>query len=113
MDANQNQLSNQDDGTPSWLSSQLWDFMDSIPTAPAIAAEGPAINSAFKRMSSFSRMRINANMNVMAAGNTAVSRSSRRSKNGFFYFSFLGILCAILCVLVGTFVEVLRRHISS
>lgn len=113
MDANQNQLSNQDDGTPSWLSSRLWDFMDSIPTAPAIAAEGPAINSAFKRMSSFSRMRINANMNVMAAGNTAVSRSSRRSKNGFFYFSFLGILCAILCVLVGTFVEVLRRHISS
>lgn len=113
MGANQNQLPNQDDGTPSWLSSQLWAFVDSIPTAPAIAAETPVVNSAFKRMSSFSRMRINArNMNVVA-GNTATSRSSRHSKNGVFYFSFLGIFCAILCVLVGTFVDVLRRHISS
>ncbi|XP_006360295.1 NAC domain-containing protein 17-like [Solanum tuberosum] len=112
--ANQNQLPNQDDGTPSWLTSQLWAFVDSIPTSPAIAAESPVVNSAFKRMSSFSKMRINSrNMNVVAAGNTATSRSSRHSKNGLFYFSFLGILCAILCVLVGTFVDILRRLISS
>lgn len=114
MDANQNQLPNQDEGTPSWLTSQLWAFVDSIPTAPAIAAESPVVNSAFKRMSSFSKMRINArNMNVAAAGNTATSRSSRYSKNGLFYFSFVGILCAILCVLLGTFVDILRRPISS
>ncbi|XP_060173197.1 NAC domain-containing protein 17-like [Lycium barbarum] len=112
--ANQNQIPNQNDGTtPSWLSSQLWAFVDSIPTTPAVAAESPAVNMVFKRMSSFSRMRINAgNMNVVA-GKTATSRSSRRPKNGLLYFSFLGIRCAILCVLVGIFVNVLRRYISS
>ncbi|KAJ8561432.1 hypothetical protein K7X08_027622 [Anisodus acutangulus] len=114
MGENQNQIPNQDDGTtPSWLSSQLWAFMDSIPTSPAVAAESPVVNGAFKRMSSFSRVRMNSgNMNVMA-GKTSSSRSSARCKNGFFYFSFLGILCAILCVLVGTFVDVLRRYIFS
>lgn len=101
MEANQNQIPNQDNGTPSWLSSQLWAFVDSIPTTPAVAAESPVFNRAFKRMPSFSKMRINAgNMNAVA-GNTATSRSSRHSKNIFFYFSFLGILCAILCVLLG------------
>ncbi|OIT31623.1 PREDICTED: NAC domain-containing protein 17-like [Nicotiana attenuata] len=113
MGANQNQIVRQDDGTPSWFSSQLWAFVDSIPTTPAAAAESPLVNGVFKRMSSFNKLRINArNMNVVA-GNTVTSSSSGNSKNGVFYFSFLGILCAILCVLVGTFVKVFGRYISS
>ncbi|MCD7470252.1 hypothetical protein HAX54_009972 [Datura stramonium] len=113
MGANQNQIPNQDNGTPSWLSSQLWAFLDSIPTTPAVAAESPVFNRAFKRMPSFSKMRINAGTMNVVAGNTTTSRSSRHSKNGVFYFYFLGILCAILCVLFGTFVDVLGRYISS
>ncbi|XP_055809877.1 NAC domain-containing protein 17-like isoform X2 [Solanum dulcamara] len=97
MGANQNQLPNQDDGTPSWLSSQLWAFVDSIPTAPAIAAESPVVNSAFKRMSSFSRMRINArNMNVMAAGESP-PETPKASLHvvPLVYFIFFGFLFGV------------------
>nr|AAM34769.1 nam-like protein 6 [Petunia x hybrida] len=111
---NHNEIAKQDDGTPSWLSSQLWAFVDSIPTTPAAAAESPLVNSAFKRMSSFSRVRINpGNMNVVAGNSSATSSKSGKSKNGVIYFSFLGIFFAIVCLLVGTFVAVLGRHISS
>ncbi|MCE3052314.1 hypothetical protein HAX54_052202 [Datura stramonium] len=110
LGVNQN-LAKNDDGTQSWFSSNLWAFVDSIPTTPASAAESAlVVNRAFERMSSFSRMKLNVgNMNV-AAGNTyATTSSSGKSKYGFCCFSLLGVLCAILWVLIGTSVNILGR----
>lgn len=103
MGANQN-LAKKDDGTQSWFSSNLWAFVDSIPTTPASAAESAlVVNRAFERMSSFSRMKLNvANMNVAVGNTSATSSSSGKAKYGFCCLSLLGVLCAILWVLIGT-----------
>nr|XP_027091566.1 NAC domain-containing protein 17-like isoform X1 [Coffea arabica] len=108
--ADQNQSGKQD-GTDSWFSSALWSFVESIPTTPASASE--SANRAFERMSSFSRVRINSkNMNVAAGSISATSSSSVKCKSGFFFFSLLGLLCAILWMLIGTSVKVLGRCIA-
>ncbi|KAL3619769.1 hypothetical protein CASFOL_034681 [Castilleja foliolosa] len=102
---NENGSDNQDDGTESWFSSALWSFVESIPTNPASASESALVNRAFERMSSFSRVRINAtrNMNV-AAGNIALATSRRSGKFriGFICASLIGVFCAMLWVFVGT-----------
>ncbi|KAL2519863.1 NAC domain-containing protein 17 [Forsythia ovata] len=109
-EANQNRNGEQDDGTDSWFSSALWDFVESIPTTPASASESALVNRAFDRMSSFHRMRINARNTNVAAGNTtsATSRSSCSGKSmiSMLCFSLLGVMCAILWVLIGTSVRV-------
>ncbi|CAI9787090.1 unnamed protein product [Fraxinus pennsylvanica] len=64
---NQNRSDGQDDGTDSWFSSAIWDFVESIPTTPASAAESALVNRAFERMSSFRRMRINSRNTIVAA----------------------------------------------
>ncbi|KAK4348722.1 hypothetical protein RND71_031477 [Anisodus tanguticus] len=114
MGANQN-LAKKDDGTQSWFSSNLWAFVDSIPTTPASAAESAlVVNRAFERMSSFSRMKLNVgNMNVAAGNTSATSTSLGRSKYGLFCFSLLGVLCAILWVLSGTSVKMVGRYVFS
>ncbi|XP_049390462.1 NAC domain-containing protein 17-like [Solanum stenotomum] len=103
MGANQN-LAKKDDGTQSWFSSNLWAFVDSIPTTPASAAESAlVVNRAFERMSSFSRMKLNVgNMNVAAGNTSATSTSSGKAKYGLCCISLLGVLCAFLWVLIGT-----------
>ncbi|KAK4722321.1 hypothetical protein R3W88_012554 [Solanum pinnatisectum] len=103
MDTNQN-LAKKDDGTQSWFSSNLWAFVDSIPTTPASAAESAlVVNRAFERMSSFSRMKLNVgNMNVAAGNTSATSSSSGKAKYGLCCISLLGVLCAFLWVLIGT-----------
>lgn len=101
--ANQNGSGKQDDGgTDSWISSALWSFVESIPTTPASASENALVNRAFERMSSFSRVRLNArNLNVAAGNNAlATSRSSGKSRTGFIFLSLFGVLCAILWVLI-------------
>ncbi|XP_055833891.1 NAC domain-containing protein 17-like [Solanum dulcamara] len=102
MGANHN-LAKKDDGTQSWLSSNLWAFVDSIPTTPASAAESAlVVNRAFERMSSFSRMKLNVgNMNVAAGNTSATSSISGKAKYGLYCISLLGALCAILWVLIG------------
>ncbi|KAF4388450.1 hypothetical protein F8388_012427 [Cannabis sativa] len=60
----QNQSGNENIGNNSWFSSTLWSFVESIPTTPAPAAENALVNRAFERMSSFSRLRINAVVNA-------------------------------------------------
>ncbi|XP_059279893.1 NAC domain-containing protein 17-like [Lycium ferocissimum] len=114
MGANQN-LAKKDDGMQSWFSSNLWAFVDSIPTTPASAAESAqVVNRAFERMSSFSKMKLNvANMNVATGNASATSSSSGKSKYGFLCFSLLGVLCAILWVLIGTSAQTVGRYISS
>nr|AAM34770.1 nam-like protein 7 [Petunia x hybrida] len=114
MGANQNPIAKKDDGTQSWFSSNLWAFVDSIPTTPASAAESALVNRAFERMSSFSRVKLNArNMNVATGNTSATSSSSGKPRNGFFCFSLLGVLCAILWVLIGTYANIMGRYISS
>lgn len=99
--ANQNGSGKQDDGTDSWFSSAIWSFVESIPTTPASASESALVNRAFERMSSFSRVRINArNLNVAAGNALATSRSSGKSRSGFILFSLLGVMCAILWMLI-------------
>ncbi|KAA8522557.1 hypothetical protein F0562_013082 [Nyssa sinensis] len=113
LGGNQNPSNQADDGTQSWVSSSLWSFLESIPTNPASASENALVNRAFERMSSFSRVRINAGNRNAAAGNpTATMGRSSKYNRGFFYFSVLGMVCAILWVLMGTSVKVLEGFIS-
>lgn len=96
----------------SGFSSALWSFVESIPTTPASAAESPLVNRAFERMSSFSRVRLNARNSIVSAGNVSETGRRRGGKRGFFFLSILGALCAILWVLIGT-VRLVGRSISS
>lgn len=112
--ADQNQSGRQTDGKDSWISSALWAFVESIPTTPASASESALVNRAFERMSSFGRVRINSkNMNVAAGDTLATSRSSGKCKSGFFCFSLIGVMCAILWMLIGTSGGVVGRYFSS
>ncbi|KAI3459982.1 hypothetical protein Pfo_016645 [Paulownia fortunei] len=109
--ANENGSVKQDGSTDSWFSSKLWSFVESIPTTPASASESALINITFGRMSSFSRLRINArNMNVAAGNTSATSRNSGKSRSGFLCFSLLGLMCAILWVLMGTSVRIMALN---
>lgn len=114
LGANQN-LAKKDDGTQSWFSSNLWAFVDSIPTTPASAAESAlVVNKAFERMSSFSRMKLNVgDMNVAAGNASATSSSLGKAKYGFCCISLFGVLCAILWVLIGTSAKIVGGYISS
>ncbi|XP_073276068.1 NAC domain-containing protein 17-like [Primulina huaijiensis] len=103
--SNENGSNKQDDGTDSWFSSALWSFVESIPTTPASASDSALVNRAFERMSSFSRVRLNARNSNVAAGNA--SATSRKSRYGFLCFSLLGILCAVFGLLIGTSVRVI------
>ena len=112
---NQNGSNKEDD---SWISSSLWSFVESIPTTPASASENALMNRAFDRISSFRRLRINGfntDATAAATGNptAATERKSGNYNRGFFYFSVLGVVCAILWILIGTSVKVLGRFISS
>ncbi|GMH31615.1 hypothetical protein Nepgr_033459 [Nepenthes gracilis] len=81
---------------PSFASS-LWSFIESIPTAPASAADSSLLNRAFERVSSFRMVRANAR-------DTAAARTGSAARtNAFFFFSLLGVLVAVLCVLIGKF----------
>ncbi|PIN25288.1 hypothetical protein CDL12_01970 [Handroanthus impetiginosus] len=103
-----NGSSKQDDGTDSWFSSALWSFVESIPTTPASASESALVNRAFERMSSFSRLRINArNMNVAAGNASATSRTVGIFRTSFIILSLLGVMCAIIWMLIGNSVRVM------
>lgn len=87
-------------GGTSTFSSALWSFMDSIPSTPASACEGP-INRTFVRMSSFSRIRFSGKADGTPV-NTAVIAKKRGINRGFLLLSIVGALCAIFWVLVPT-----------
>ncbi|XP_022727922.1 NAC domain-containing protein 17-like isoform X2 [Durio zibethinus] len=99
-------------GGANGFSSALWSFVESIPTTPASASESPLVNRAFERMSSFSRLRLNARNTDAVAVNGAATARRRGANMGFFFISILGALCAILWFLIGT-VRILGRSISS
>ncbi|KAL2503761.1 NAC domain-containing protein 17 [Abeliophyllum distichum] len=107
--ANQNPSGEPDNVPHSWFSSAIWDFVESIPTTPASASENALVNRAFERMSSFGRVRINArNMNFAAGNTSATSRYSGKFRSVFLCLSLLGVMCAILWVLIGTYVTVMN-----
>ncbi|CAN7083959.1 hypothetical protein Bca4012_098594 [Brassica carinata] len=87
-------------GGTSPFSSALWAFMDSIPSTPASACEGP-INRTFVRMSSFSRMRFGGKANGTPATTTVVAKKRSRNR-GFLVLSIVGALCAIFWVFIAT-----------
>ncbi|KAL4308782.1 hypothetical protein GQ457_01G029290 [Hibiscus cannabinus] len=97
------------DGGGGRFSSSLWSFVESIPTNPAYASERPLVNCTFKRMSSFGRSKLNANVSAM--NGSATARRKSKSK-GFFSTSVLGAVCAVLWVLMVT-VRVVGKTISS
>ncbi|KAK9270234.1 hypothetical protein L1049_025811 [Liquidambar formosana] len=108
---NQNQSGDEGDGAPAWITSALWNFVESIPTTPASASEN--VNRVFERVSSFSRVRINARNTNVAAGNGAATVRRGGRNRGFFFFSVLCVVCAIFWMLmIGTTVKVLGRYIS-
>ncbi|KAH0910890.1 hypothetical protein HID58_034211 [Brassica napus] len=87
-------------GGTSPFSSALWAFMDSIPSTPASACEGP-INRTFVRMSSFSRVRFGGKANGTPA-TTTVGLKKRSRNRGFLVLSIVGALCAIFWVFIAT-----------
>ena len=94
-------------GSGSLFSSALWDYVESVPTSPAFALESSAlVNKVFEQMPcSLNKVTNTKN------GARRVKRSSRSSSMGILYFSVLGVLFAILCVFLGTSIELLGRSI--
>ncbi|KAG7599192.1 NAC domain [Arabidopsis suecica] len=92
-------------GPTSQFSSALWALMDSIPSTPASACEGP-LNRTFVRMSSFSRMRFNG-----TPVTTTIAKKGIRNR-GFLLLSIVGALCAIFWVFIAT-VRVSGRNVFS
>ncbi|EOY17418.1 NAC domain protein, IPR003441, putative isoform 1 [Theobroma cacao] len=99
-------------GGASMFSSALWSFVESIPTTPASASETPLVNRALERMSSFSRLRLNARNTAVSAVDGAATARRIGGNRGIFFISILGALCAILWFFTGT-VRILGRSISS
>lgn len=114
-DANSNQIQSGRESSSGGggFASALWAFVDSIPTTPASASENALVNRAFERMSSFGRLRMHGrNSNLVAGNNTGATMRSWGRNKGFFFFSVLVAVFAILCVLIGSY-RVLETYISS
>ncbi|CAN8303526.1 unnamed protein product [Cochlearia groenlandica] len=97
-------------GGTSPFTSALWAFMESIPSTPASACEGP-LNRTFVRMSSFSRMRFNGKANGTHVTTTTVAKK-RTGNRCFILLSIVGALCAIFWVFVAA-VRVSGRPVLS
>ncbi|KAJ4844468.1 hypothetical protein Tsubulata_006055 [Turnera subulata] len=100
VDANQSGQEGEGD-SGGWLSSVLWSFVESIPTTPASASESPLVNKAFQRMSSFSRLRMNAKNTHVDTANVAGDVRKVGGKKRFIFLSVFGAVCALLWVSVG------------
>ncbi|XP_056842750.1 NAC domain-containing protein 16 isoform X2 [Raphanus sativus] len=94
-------------GTRSQFSSAMLAWMDSIPSTPASACEGP-LNRTFVRMSSLSRIRFNGTS--VTASKVTVAKKRIRNR-GLFVLSIVGALCAIFWVFIIATVGVLGRPV--
>ncbi|OMP06341.1 No apical meristem (NAM) protein [Corchorus capsularis] len=83
---NQGQGDKKDDGA-SRLGSAMWSFVESIPTTPASASESPLVNRAFERMSSLSRLRLNARYADASAVTSAATPRRTAERLGLPYLS--------------------------
>ncbi|CAF1930261.1 hypothetical protein Bca4012_072887 [Brassica carinata] len=92
--------------TRTQFSSAMWALLESIPSTPASACEGP-LNRTFVRMSSLSRIRFNAT-SVTTSKVTAAKKGI--GNRGFLLLSVVGALCAIFWVFIIATVGVQGRH---
>nr|AFN55267.2 NAC domain protein [Tamarix hispida] len=106
-----NPVDEQNDSDQPWLSSSLWSFVESIPTTPAAAADSALVNRTFERISSFGRIRLNAIVPYSSPSDMEIKRGNRAK--GFFFFSFLAALFAIVCFLFGTERSVLASYFAT
>lgn len=117
-EATPNQSGQEGDVQQNWFTSSIWSFVESIPTTPASASESALVNRAFERMSSFSRVRINARNTTAAAataGNGDATVRRARKVEILFLFSVIVAMFAILWMLMkgkGKTSSVLDRYIS-
>ncbi|KAL8144324.1 hypothetical protein V2J09_017356 [Rumex salicifolius] len=86
------------EGENVWYSSALWSFVESIPTTPASAANSALVNRAFKRMSGFTRLKLNAKSTNASTAEAACSGSKGGRMKGFFLCPYIEALFAILFV---------------
>lgn len=94
------------------FTSALWSFVESIPTTPASASDNALVNRALVRMSSFSRLRMNA-LSTNACNGCAVTGKAGKIKGGFIMVSVIVALIAILWVLILGPMKILGRCFSS
>ncbi|KAG2320465.1 hypothetical protein Bca52824_013678 [Brassica carinata] len=93
--------------TRSQFSSAMWALLDSIPSTPASACEGP-VNRTFVRMSSLSRIRFNGT-SVTTTSKVAVAKKGIGNR-GFLLLSVMGAMCAFFWVFIIATVGVQGRH---
>lgn len=111
-EGNQNMNGEGGNGAGNRFTSALWSFVESIPTTPASASENALVNRALVRMSSFSRMRMNA-LNTNAGNGGAATWKGGINKGGFIILSVIGALIAIFWVLMLGPVKMLGRCLPS
>ncbi|KAF8116324.1 hypothetical protein N665_0019s0006 [Sinapis alba] len=92
--------------TRSQFSSAMWALLDSIPSTPASACEGP-LNRTFVRMSSLSRIRFNGTS--VATSKVTVAKKGIGNR-GFLLLSVMVAMCAIFWVFIIAKVGVQGRH---
>lgn len=99
----------EDDGSNSWFSSALWAYVESVPSNPASAMESSVlVNKAFEKMISVNGIGCGKGTTVTRS----IGGSSRSNSSGsIVFFSLLGVLLALLCIFVGTSIELLGRFI--
>lgn len=111
-EGNQNMNGERGNGAGNRFTSALWSFVESIPTTPASASENALVNRALVRMSSLSRMRMNA-LNTNAGNGGAATWKGGINKGGFIILSVIGALIAIFWVLMLGPVKMLGRCLPS
>ncbi|KAJ4895048.1 NAC domain-containing protein 16 [Raphanus sativus] len=92
--------------TRSQFSSAMWALLDSVPSTPASACEGP-LNRTFVRMSSLSRIRFNGTS--VTTSKVTVAKKGIGNK-GFLLLSVMGAMCAFFWVFIVATVGVQGRH---
>ncbi|CAH8305644.1 unnamed protein product [Eruca vesicaria subsp. sativa] len=92
--------------TRSQFSSAMWALLDSIPSTPASACEGP-LNRTFVRMSSLSRIRFQGTS--VTASKVTVTKKGNGNR-GFLLLSVMGAMCAIFWVFIIATVGDQGRH---
>ncbi|KAL4557675.1 hypothetical protein LXL04_035861 [Taraxacum kok-saghyz] len=99
----QNQKIGEDDG----MESESWSFVESVPTRPESASESSAlVNCGFDWIPNYGRIS-DVDGDVTHVTSRRVERSLR--SRGIVLFSFQRVLFAILCVFLGTSMELLGK----
>ncbi|PKA60390.1 NAC domain-containing protein 78 [Apostasia shenzhenica] len=97
--------------SPSWFSSALSAFLDSVPSSPALASENALISRAIERVSSFRSKQIHALEPDTHSGGSSNNTGIRQQVNdrGFLFVSFVvGITAVFWVFTIGAAVKVFK-----